>query len=650
MKTPPFLLSAALVFWGWQTDSILLAVLMVPVVESARFIKTRWVLSLSDFYRTADIATLFLLGIAMYALFTDPRSIIMMSVKWLPLMMLPLMAAQEYSTEGKIDTRAFMMLARKEPVIRDNPSSIDFSYPYFFLCMMAAASANQRTALFYSCFVLLAAWAMFPCRSKRYPFAVWCVFILLSIGLGYMTHNGLRRMQGVLMHWAGDLFLTDSNPFKSTTAIGEIGEVKQSDRIIFRMDRKAENLTGILMQEAVYNRYLSSVWFAGRSESKELQPENNGNTWRLAPEQKNADTMTVSAYLKQGSGILKLPANTFEIIGRPGLKLRKTRLGAVMVEEGPDLIRYTLRYGREPIHDQIPDDRDLYVPQEEMPGITKFIAELGLSGKSPEETLRVLQSFFQENFTYTLDLTAQQTGRAPVSGFLLSDRSGHCEYFATAAALVLRACGIPARYVRGFLAHEYSPMEKAVIVRSRHAHAWTLVHINGKWRPVDTTPSSWISTEEEAMSPMHMISDMFSYGFFLFSQWRWSEDSASWKPYSLILLLPLVIILVKRIHSRKKIHRVTLLKDSKSRKDKRFRIESGFDPVEKEIQRLGFPRYPWETMQGWITRIRDKLPETVSSDMLMSALHLHYRSRFGQHGLNAGETQELAALVEAILN
>jgi hypothetical protein len=72
--------------------------------------------------------------------------------------------------------------------------------------------------------------------------------------------------------------------------------------------------------------------------------------------------------------------------------------------------------------------------------------------------------------------------------------------------------------------------------------------------------------------------------------------------------------------------------------------------VEKEIHRLGFPRHPWETMQGWITRIRDKLPETVTYDMLMPALHLHYRSRFGRQGLNAGEKKELAALVEAILN
>ena len=236
MKTPPFLLGAAILFWGWQVDELLFALLMVPLAESARLIKTRWVLSLSDFYRISDIATLILLGIAVYALFTNPRAIVMLTVKWLPLITFPLLVAQEYSTVGKIDTRAFLMLARKEPTVQDNPSAINFSYPYFVLCIIAAASANQRTNLFYIGFVLLAAWALFPHRSRRYPIAIWCGLILMSGVLGYAGHIGLNQMQGFLMNWTSDFFLTDSNPFKSTTAIGDIGQVKQSSRIVYRVD------------------------------------------------------------------------------------------------------------------------------------------------------------------------------------------------------------------------------------------------------------------------------------------------------------------------------------------------------------------------------------------------------------------------------
>ncbi|MBA4368374.1 MAG: hypothetical protein C0403_12150, partial [Desulfobacterium sp.] len=233
MKTPPFLMGAALVLWGWQTDLLFFALLMVPVVEGARYIQTRWVLSLSDFYRISDIATLFLLGIAVYVLFTHPRAIIMLTIQWLPLITLPLLAAQEYSTEGKIDVRAFLMLTRKNTMDADqHAESINFSFPYFVLCMIAAASSNQRTALFYICLLLLTAWALLPYRSRRYPFFVWCVLIFMAGVLGYMVHIGLNHMQGLLINWASDLFLEDSNPEKSTTAIGEIGEVKQSSRIV----------------------------------------------------------------------------------------------------------------------------------------------------------------------------------------------------------------------------------------------------------------------------------------------------------------------------------------------------------------------------------------------------------------------------------
>src|SRR5207247_2054170 len=75
--------------------------------------------------------------------------------------------------------------------------------------------------------------------------------------------------------------------------------------------------------------------------------------------------------------------------------------------------------------------------------------------------------------------------------FLQTTRAGHCEYFASATVLLLRAAGVPARYAVGFSVQEWSRLERRWIVRARHAHSWALAYVDGAWREGDTTPPLW---------------------------------------------------------------------------------------------------------------------------------------------------------------
>jgi hypothetical protein len=653
MKPPPFLIGAALILWGWHTNLLPFALLMVPVIEGARYTKSRWMLSLSDFSRISDICTLILLGIAVYVLFTHPRAIIMLTVKWLPVITFPLLAAQEYSTSEKIDIRAFLMLTRKMTLNPDYPVvAINFSYPYFVLCLIAAASANNRTYNFYVCLILLAIWALLKYRSKRYHLVLWFFLVLMAGAAGYIGHIGLNQLQGTLMNWTSDFFLSDSNPNYSSTAIGKIGEVKHSNRIVYRVEVKGKIPKKILMREASYNQYFfsSSKWFAGNSPMIKLDPEKEGNTWKLGSKGNNNATLTVTSFLQQGKGILKLPLGASKIDGPSGLKIKKNDLGAIMVEEGPGLIRYDVQYNPSFGADRPPNHQDLYVPFMERSGISTFMDQMKLSGKPPEQVLLTLKTLFQEKFTYTLDLKVNQAKRPAITHFLLSSRSGHCEYFATATALILRASGIPTRYAKGFLAHEFSKIENKIVVRSRHAHAWVLVHIKGKWYNLDTTPSAWISIEEENISGLSLISDVFSYVLFKFSEWRWNEETKAWEKFSLVLLIPLVIILLRRIYSKKKIQRVLRSPGQKTRAEICFEKKSVFFQIEKQLNALGFKRHSWETLQHWIVRIENTAPAIVSHTRLLPTLSLHYRSRFGHHGLNSQEKKELDKNVNAVLD
>jgi transglutaminase-like putative cysteine protease len=76
----------------------------------------------------------------------------------------------------------------------------------------------------------------------------------------------------------------------------------------------------------------------------------------------------------------------------------------------------------------------------------------------------------------------------PLSGFILSKKSAHCEYFASSAVMLLRCVHIPARYVIGYYAHEQDGLGN-IVVRQRDAHAWAEAYVDGAWTTVDATPS-----------------------------------------------------------------------------------------------------------------------------------------------------------------
>ena len=91
-------------------------------------------------------------------------------------------------------------------------------------------------------------------------------------------------------------------------------------------------------------------------------------------------------------------------------------------------------------------------------------------------------------YGYTLDLSSRAPAD-PLASFLFERRAGHCEYFATAMTVMLRALRIPARYVNGFLPGEYNDVGSDYIVRASDAHSWVEVYFpNYGWIPFDPTP------------------------------------------------------------------------------------------------------------------------------------------------------------------
>ncbi|TWU17325.1 Protein-glutamine gamma-glutamyltransferase [Novipirellula galeiformis] len=76
-------------------------------------------------------------------------------------------------------------------------------------------------------------------------------------------------------------------------------------------------------------------------------------------------------------------------------------------------------------------------------------------------------------FEYTLNLNAESSGTVdPIEKFVATDRRGHCQYFASALAMMLRSQGIPARLVVGYHTDDFNELGHYYVARQSHAHAW----------------------------------------------------------------------------------------------------------------------------------------------------------------------------------
>lgn len=106
------------------------------------------------------------------------------------------------------------------------------------------------------------------------------------------------------------------------------------------------------------------------------------------------------------------------------------------------------------------------------------------------EQARSIEGWLRAQFRYTLDLPA--TAReATLENFLFRRRAGHCEYFSTAMVVLLRAAGIPARNVNGFLGGEWNQFGKFLTVTQNQAHSWVEAWFPGYgWVMFDPTPST----------------------------------------------------------------------------------------------------------------------------------------------------------------
>jgi len=681
MNTPPFLLGCTILFWGWQSHLFPYAVPMALILELARWIKWRWALSDKDFNRVTDFTSLSFIMATFYLASQQSVHGFMTLLNWLPMVFFLLITAQTYSTHGTINLGSLFLSLRSKSGKSHHRANerINLTYPYMMICLLSASVTQNSWFFVGAC--LLIGYGLWTVRPSRYSAMIWVLLLGMAGILAYISQLGIYHLQfqveEMILSWFQDRFSTDRDPYRQNTALGYIGRLKQSDRIVLRV----KSPHPLLLREVSYNTYFKTIWRVKSSHFSEVPLNQDEMSWTVAkiPPPLNKEGMTreldgsispllkreiakklddslldlgnnfeqslqVSAYLNNGKGMLALPHGTYKIADLAVPSIQRNEYGAVKVENGPGLIKYTAHFGQNTPLDSVPTEDDLRLPRYEE-YLTELSNELDLPHQKPQQVLEKLTRFFN-NFQYSLNLTAPvQRNITPLEHFLRDSRVGHCEYFATATVLLLRTAGIPSRYASGYAVEEFSHLEGVYLVRKRHAHAWALAYINGGWQIFDTTPAAWFSLEEEMAAWWEPLYDVISWLTYKFSLWRWRDDSDSSTDWLLWLILPLSLLLVWRLYSREKVAR------SQSAKPLNTAIivgaDSAFYQIVQQLNAAGLIRQQGETLTAWLKRVQAPL---LSEASMQTMLTLHQRYRFDPAGISIQEQTILAAQVKAWLH
>lgn len=121
---------------------------------------------------------------------------------------------------------------------------------------------------------------------------------------------------------------------------------------------------------------------------------------------------------------------------------------------------------------------------------------------APQLVQAIATHFNQQHYFYSL--TPPPLGNNSVDSFMFDSRTGFCSHYASAAALILRAAGIPARVVGGYQGGDWHPQQGYLAVRQREAHAWVEYLDNEQWQLFDPTaavaPERILNSLESALT------------------------------------------------------------------------------------------------------------------------------------------------------
>jgi transglutaminase-like putative cysteine protease len=289
--------------------------------------------------------------------------------------------------------------------------------------------------------------------------------------------------------------------FSDTVSLGQIVQLKQSDEIVMRArleNAKGDNLNSTRWRGVALDTFDNRTWSKSDLSTNELR--NESGVFRIEYA-KDADSIAVQTiYLEPfDTPVLFTLARPLAIQGNFISVKRDSGGGIDFLRNNFDRLIYKVYSDTSlPPTSRLQADNALYSADAahqylQLPGnldgrIGQLAAQISGDRTNRYDKAAAVEKYLQNEFGYTLDLKAG--GSQPVADFLFNVREGHCEYFASAMAIMLRTQGIATRIVNGFQLGEYNETADVYVVKQKNAHTWVEVYFptENVWVPFDPTP------------------------------------------------------------------------------------------------------------------------------------------------------------------
>ncbi|QQL45536.1 transglutaminase-like domain-containing protein [Sulfuriroseicoccus oceanibius] len=691
-RLPLGMMAAAVMIWAYATGNWMWGGVVGAGLEVLNFFWSRRMQIAFKTQRRAWLVTivfLWWLGISAW-LENTPTEAVRLVLSWAPMTLLPLVAVGIAGVRGGVPMTVFPYIFRAR-IRRHHRNGRNYQAPRFSPHLPFVASlllgasygwsrdvGDRWGFLVVSALMVTWVWVdesgrfrdLESGRAIRRRLPGFVVSMAMVLCFAFAASYGVQRLHewaesgGFGWSASGGRNMTN----RASVQLGDVGEIQLSQDVIWRL-KTLQGIAPDRVCDGVFDLIRTSVWInrtqrqftrmgdviegeyvvRGTWPLSPLQalgnsgggksPTEGGVIWRYEMYGQANDDFTVLPMPKSPLSVSELPAYEVE---RNGFGVVRATLAQPVIKA--EVIAAPMRMPQlGALEPDLETDLDLGPRYEAC--FKPLADELGLQGMSDREKIAAVRAFFGDGFRYSLSERPDQ-----VEEFVTTDRQGHCELFATATVLLLRAAGVPARYHTGFVVDEYDADDECYVLRGVHAHAWAEAWIDGSWRVVDTTPAGWLAMAGGDASWWQRVGDQLRLWLLDFRYWRSSLESSAWASYVLPWAVALVVVYIA---IRVWLGRSQLL-GGRSEESGRLvggelgdhRDEpTGWDRLRPAVERA-FGEIPAaQPVRHWVVT-HPAIPDPLRARMIR-LVRAHYRIRFAGH--DSGEVEsETAELVDGL--
>jgi protein-glutamine gamma-glutamyltransferase len=440
--------------------------------------------------------------------------------------------------------------------------------------------------------------------------------------------------------------------FSDKVSLGEFGRLRENSRVVMRVtlpDRRGP------LPEPLYLKGIAFDEYEGRSWSSQgtIEETLNGKEILLSEAQGEGQRLSVTLEPIDSAALFVLDTTTkivFPEEASPGVA--RDSLGSISYNGSRHgVLRYDLYTAptSQSVKSLRPDQIERYT---KLPPLDTKITSLADSLADDQDQLKTVESvrnFLRNNFTYSLSLHPDPN--EPLADFLFNTKSGHCQYFATAMAVLLRTQKIPTRLVNGFYGGEWNEYGQYYAIRQGDAHSWVEVFIEGRgWMVFDPTPTAplvregWLGSLGRAYDAARVrwFAGFIDYDLFaqqgllqlaknFLLRWGWLllifgvvgsalYARASFKYKVLLWLRP-------KKHAVVSIPSMAPAEKPKSLEDKKKLLRL-YKRALDVMERRGFPKAPSLTAREYAEAL--VIQQAPGADTLATLTQLYEQARFGE--------------------